>query len=144
MPHAAHKLLLVAALLLLPQAAARGQNEDITVSDSTRPAERDTRFLLVRHAVIRGRVFFTSERQGQPEEPASGVLIQVKVPETGEVVAKTATDKEGSYILPQVDLGIYHLMIGKLQLNMKVIAEAEEVGELPKVIICVLPREMAR
>lgn len=143
MPHAAHKLLLAAALFVLPHAAARGQSEDIPTPDSPPAAERDTRFLLVRHAVIRGRVFFASERQGQTEQPAPNVLIQVKVPETGEVLAKTVTDKEGSYILPQVDIGIYYLTVGKLRLSMKVVAEAEKVGELPKVVICVLPREMA-
>jgi len=144
MPHAAHKLLLVATLLLLPYAAARGQENPASVPDSPSPSEDERRFLLVRHAVIRGRVFFSSDRQGQEEQPAPGVLIQVKVPETGEVLAKTETDKEGSYVMPQMELGIYHLYIGKLRLNMKVVPEAEKAGELPKVVLCVLPREMAR
>ena len=144
MPHAAHKLLLAATLVVLCSAAARGQAVLPESQDATTRSNEEKRFLLVRHAVIRGRVFFASERQGQEEQPAPGVLIQVKVPETGEVLAKTETDKEGSYVMPQMELGIYHLFIGKLRLNMKVVAEAEKAGELPKVVLCVLPREMAR
>ncbi len=54
------------------------------------------------------------------------------------------TDENGDYELPMVDIGKYYLFVGRLRLEMRVESEESAPGELPKVIIVMLPREMAQ
>ncbi|MBN1510512.1 MAG: carboxypeptidase regulatory-like domain-containing protein [Phycisphaerae bacterium] len=99
---------------------------------------------MVRHADLMGKVFILSQKEEARGAPAQGVFIQVRDVETNELLAETRTDREGAYEFPRFDVGIYHLMVGALRLRMEVVPESEDVNELAKVVILILPEEMAR
>ena len=97
----------------------------------------------VRNAEILGRVFAAGDREEEEEHPAENVIIQVRdFEEDEDILSETRTDKEGSYELPRFDVGTYWLHVGKLRLEMRVVAESDASGELPKIIIVLLPESL--
>ncbi len=97
----------------------------------------------VRNAEILGRVFVVGEREEEDEYPAEDVRVRVTEQENNEVLSETRTNADGRFELPQFDVGTYWLYIGKLRLELRVIEDPEMVAELPKIIIAVIPKEMA-
>lgn len=100
--------------------------------------------ITVKQAEIVGQVFIATERPGEQEEPARDVRVQIRIPENDEVIYETRTDKIGGYTFPQLKVGAYRLVIGGMKLNLLVESTPVEIGELPKVIITILPRDLVR
>jgi len=98
----------------------------------------------VRHAEIRGRVYISSEREEEEEVLGVNVHVRVTTMEDEAVICEAMTDANGAYELPMIDIGKYYLYVGRLRLEMHVEPEETLPGELPKIIIVMLPKEMAK
>lgn len=103
----------------------------------------EIRAVRVYHAEIKGRVFIVSEEEGEEEYPGEDVRVRVLDEETDDVILQTRTDKEGYYDFPRIDVGTYILNIGRLRLNMEVLPDEAPEGQLPKIIIVMIPKELA-
>jgi hypothetical protein len=109
------------------------------------PTDKPRRPVMsVTHADIQGKVFLASARQGEEEEPAVNVKVQVRDLKTDEVLREALTDKEGYYSLPMLEPAHYLLIIGRLKLELDVKPEQQSLTELPKILIVILPEEMTR
>ena len=97
----------------------------------------------MKYADIHGQVFIASEKRGRKETPAAGVTVQIQDVQSNYVLRTTNTDEQGRYDFARIDPGEYKLVIGALRLKLKVIPEPLNTQELPKIIIAVLPKEMA-
>lgn len=109
------------------------------------PADKPTRpVMAVTYAEIQGKVFLASARQGEEEEPAANVKVQVRDLQTDKVLREALTDKEGYYSLPKIEPAQYLMVIGRLKLQLDVKPEEQSLTELPKILIIILPEEMTR
>jgi len=99
--------------------------------------------IVMKYADIHGQVFIASEKRGRKETPAAGVTVQIQDVQSNYVLRTTNTDEQGRYDFARIDPGEYKLVIGALRLKLKVIPEPLNTQELPKIIIAVLPKEMA-
>jgi hypothetical protein len=137
-------LLVLVALAFLPCAPllAQGGPEPALLPQS-RP-ETQKSGVRVRNADIHGQVFLASEREGQDETPAPDVIVQIRNPEDQSILRKAEPDKDGMYTFPKLDVGPYELRIGGLKLKITVVPEIQSAKELPKIIIVILPRQMAK
>ncbi len=130
----------VAAILILllgPGLSAAKAQDD--AASTNRKAQ-----ITVKFADIHGQVFIASEKRGSRELPAKGVYVQVMDVPSNHVQRTATTDDDGKYTVAQLPPGWYTLHIGALQLSLEVTAESPDVRELPKIIIAILPKEMAR
>lgn len=100
--------------------------------------------VLVVHAPIKGQVFLSSVEETSGEMPAKDVPVSIRDVEKNEVICETTTDADGAYELPMLDVGRYFMFLGALRLNLVVEPEETPADELPKVIIFIIPEEMAR
>ena len=100
--------------------------------------------MTITYAEIQGKVFLASARQGEDEEPAPNVKVQVRELETDKVLREAITDSEGYYSLPRLEPAQYLMVIGRLNLDLNVKPEEQPVTELPKILIVILPEEMTR
>lgn len=99
--------------------------------------------VVIRQTEIIGQVHIASERPGRRDEPAVNVPVQVRVPENDVLIHQTQTDRNGSYTIPVLKVGAYHMFIGALRINL-LVEEKPAEDELPKIIITILPKEMLR
>lgn len=102
------------------------------------------RGIVVQNADVVGQVYIASERPADEDEPARNVSVRVIIPENGDVLFETRTDKNGGYIIPRLKPGAYRLHIGALQIAFFVESVVPSNPQLPKVIISILPRDMLR
>lgn len=137
MTHFKRAVLYLAAGMLIAVAARQADGED-PLAQTARGG------VIVKQADIVGQVFIASERPGRRDEPAANVTVQIRTLEDDEVVQETRTDKDGAYKLPMLAVGKYNLRIGALKLPLIVEEDPAPEGELPKVIITILPKEMLR
>lgn len=136
---------LVAALAVTLVALSSGHGWAQTAQE-TSPAALEVDFPGVRvaHAEIRGRVFIAGETEGAEEAPAPNVLIRVMDERERTEIRRTRTKDNGDYTLPVLDLGRYRLLIGGLRVDLLVEERDEDrTDESPKVVIFVLPKELA-
>lgn len=134
-------------LAVLPLGSA-GQEAEVIPEPATR-REDDARLLplpklTVKSADIHGQVYIAGERQGEEEEPAKNVVVQVRTPETGDTLREARTDDDGRYTFERLEPGIYYFIIGSLRMNLIVEPGGLAAGELPKIILVVLPRDMTQ
>lgn len=109
----------------------------------TPPALKNRSGVVIRQTEIIGQVHIASERPGRRDEPAVNVPVQVRVPENDVLIHQTQTDRNGSYTIPVLKVGAYHMFIGALRINL-LVEEKPAEDELPKIIITILPKEMLR
>lgn len=105
--------------------------------------EEEYSAVRVRLAPVRGRVFLSSEKEDSGDIPGADVRVQVRDIATDELLAETFTDKNGTYELPEFDIGRYYMHVGALRLELLVVPESVAGEELPKIIILIIPEEMA-
>ena len=106
-------------------------------------AEEPTRpTMTVTYAEIQGKVFLASARQGEEEEPASNVKVQVRDLKTNKVLREAVTDKAGYYSLPKLEPAKYLMIVGRLKLHLNVEPNQQPLTELPKILLIILPKEM--
>lgn len=102
------------------------------------------RGIVVQNTDVVGQVYIASERPADEDEPARNVSVRVIIPESGDVLFETRTDKNGGYVIPRLKPGAYRLHIGALQIAFFVENLAPSNPQLPKVVISILPRDMVR
>jgi hypothetical protein len=125
-----------AALLFICSAGAEAQDDS---ASTNRKAQ-----ITVKFADIHGQVYIASEKKGSRELPAQGVYIQVRDVQSNAVQQSTTTDEQGKYTLTRPAPGRYTLQIGAMSLSLEVTQESPDIRELPKIIIAILPKDLAR
>ncbi len=100
--------------------------------------------MTVTHAEIQGQVFLASVVQGEEEKPAPNVRVQIREMDSDKVLREAITDRNGYYSLPKLEPDQYLMIVGRLKLQLDVKPETQQVHELPKTLIVILPEELAR
>jgi len=135
--------LILAAVSFLPVSSAVAQGKPEPALPQSAPETQESG-VRVRNADIHGQVFLASEREGQDETPAPDVIVQIRNFKDQSILRKARTDKQGMYTFPKLDVGPYELRVGGLKLKLTVEPEVLSATELPKIIIVILPRQMAK
>lgn len=131
------KMLTAVCILALPR---------VPVSVWSEPGQTEpekTSAIKIRSAPIEGKVFLVASEEGEDEVPGRNVDVRVTRRGEREVIYHTMTVKDGSYQLPRLDPQDYSLRIGDLRLDLKVFPETSSRQDLSKVLIIMIPREMA-
>ncbi len=137
---------IVAGLLFLATAAHAQEKTDppaLRPADTTGLTNVVHRGIIVRKAPIRGRVFIAAEKRNEDETPAEKVKVEVRDKDGKETLEKAETDEQGYFDLPELNPEEYLLMVGGLTIKLIVEPDLPDPGELPKVVMFVLPRKMA-
>ncbi len=113
-------------------------------SDQAKAEKLKRPIMSVTYAEIQGKVFLASSRQGEEEEPARNVRVQVRDIENDELLREAYTDKEGYYSLPKLEPAEYLMLIGAFKIQLVVKPETQSLTELPKILIVILPEEMVQ
>jgi len=100
--------------------------------------------MTVTYAEIQGQVFLASVAQGEEEKPAPNVRVQIRETDSDKVLREAVTDSNGYYSLPRLKPDEYLMIVGRLKLQLNVKPETQQVNELPKILIVILPEEMTR
>lgn len=103
-------------------------------------------YVIVKQAEIRGQVFLLVGEEEGTSRPAAGMRIDVKDTEHAGVILSAETDKDGIFVLPNLEKGDYVLAISKLNLRMRIVEEPENASGksyASKIIIIFLPPEMS-
>jgi len=103
--------------------------------------------VVMKQAQIRGQVFLMTEEEDGGTRGAPDVSIVVRDPERAGNVVETQTKNDGSFILPDLEVGEYQLIVATLNLRLRV--ENPEKSEdarlyIAKMLVVFLPAEMAR
>ena len=100
--------------------------------------------VVMKQADIRGRVFLLTEAD-KPPQPAPNIKIAVQTYDDGKLLRETASDDEGRYSLPSLDVGRYTLMVGTLKLELQV-KDPDQVPAgsqtIPKTLLVFIPRDV--
>ena len=132
-----YKMLLVTCILAL---------SGVPVSSRGEPGQtdpEDTSAIRIRCAPIEGKVFLVASEDGEEEIPGQNVDVKITRPGEREMIYHTLTLKDGSYELPRLEPQDYRMQIGDLRLDLKVFPETSDRQDLSKVLIIMIPREMA-
>lgn len=99
--------------------------------------------VVMEKAGVVGRVIYLRDDEEQ-ESTARGLRIRLLSGDRKKTIAETKTDDAGMYRIPKLDVGVYRLMIGKLQLDLTVLpaTEFKESEEQNKIIVVFIPRDM--
>ena len=106
-------------------------------------AEEYTSAFYIRSAPIDGRIFLLTEEKGEEEIAGANVYVKIKRPHEREILYQTKTLKDGSYALPALESQDYKMLVGDLQLDLKVLPDTEERADMSKALIIMIPFEMA-
>ncbi|MBA4386569.1 MAG: hypothetical protein C0404_01230 [Verrucomicrobia bacterium] len=115
-----------AVALLIVAGSAAGEDTNKTASAS-RP------LVVMKQAEIAGKVFFLQEDEEgnsgkSPLKTKKGIKIKVLSQDQSTTIFKTETDENGSYTLPNLDVGKFKLLVGRLLLDLRV----EDAQDNPK------------
>ena len=75
---------------------------------------------------------------------ANDLRVEVKDTRESKVLHQTRTSKDGTFVLPSLDVGTYELRAGKLIVELKVEDAEPTPGRtrLPKTILIIMPEGM--
>lgn len=114
---------------------------------SSEPAAAPKKHPLVvlKQTEIRGRVFFLPE-EGEGQAVASRQLqVEVRERGGGKLLHKTTTGDDGTFTLPDLDVGVYEIRIGGLVLELSVQMRSEgDKKPIPKTLLVFMPRELEK
>ena len=131
----------IAAMVMLSATSAIPAEEDPKTKEEA-PKRRP--LVVMKQTQITGKVFFLAEEENE-EEAAAELRIEVWTLDGKKRLYKTTTDKAGAYILPSLEVARYRLILGRLQLELKVEEPAsteEESLKIPKIILVFIPRAL--
>ena len=107
----------------------------------------DGPLVVMKQAQISGRVFLMSEEEDGGTHGASEVSVIVREPEQAGNMLETKTGENGSFVLPDLEVGEYRLIVARLNLRLRVERPDETGGNklyIAKTLVIFLPQEMAR
>jgi hypothetical protein len=98
--------------------------------------------VVVKQAEIRGRVFFLAD--GEKEEaPGAGLKVLVQSIKDKKTLHQTASDGEGRFVLPSLQMGDYALTVGRLAMELQV-KDPDQIAQgarkMPKTLLVFIPR----
>ena len=115
--------------------------DESEVEEFAHPKRRP--LVVLKQTRIKGRVFILSDDGS--DSAARDLKVEVRTSDGEDLLFDTKTDDHGTYLLPDLDVGLYRLVMGLLEVELKV----EDPGELPahtrrvpKTIITFIPQEM--
>jgi hypothetical protein len=100
--------------------------------------------VVMKQDEIRGKVFFLAE-ENEKEQPADELKVEVWTPDSTNLIQSTMTDTNGAYKLPSLQVGRYRMVIGKLDLELRVedpLKITPGTRTIPKTIIVLIPRSL--
>jgi len=100
--------------------------------------------VVMKQDEIRGKVYFLAE-ENEKEAPAPDMKIEIWTPDSSKLIQSTMTDTNGAYKLPSLDVGPYRMIIGKLNLELRVqdpLKITPGTRTIPKTIIVLIPRSL--
>lgn len=119
--------------------------------DEKADRERKIRPIVVmQQSEISGRVFVLQSEQSK-ETPkgktGTDVKIELRTSDQDGVVHRTITDKDGRFVLPNLDVGDYRLRVGRLWVDLRVEAppapgSTEAAKQVSKTIVLFIPEEL--
>ena len=137
---------MVGALLLL--LAAPGRLLSAEPEGGEREAVSARPLVVMKQTEISGQIYFLREN---PEKGRAGVevkqaiKIELHKPNQDNVACATVTDAKGHFVLPNLDVGTYHMIVGRLEVDLKVVepqASSDKAKPLPKTIVIFIPTEV--
>lgn len=99
--------------------------------------------VVLKQTRIDGKVFFLPEEGEGQAEPARQTPVEIRDRDGGKVLHNTSTASDGTFSLPNLDVGVYQIRIGGLTLELSVEAK-KETGKkaLPKTLLIFMPRQL--
>lgn len=117
-------------------------NIDETVATG-RPGIPKHPLVVLKQSVIRGRIFFVLEVDKQ--EPADKLHLQIIDPDSDKLVYETDADEKGAFSLPNLEVGKYKFLVGRLILELRVEELTTYPGKhrlIPKTILIFMSRDL--
>jgi len=103
--------------------------------------------VVLKQSSIKGRVFFLVDNEDEDSSGlvASQVSIRILSKSGGATLHETKADDQGQFTLPNLDVGTYQMVIGRLRLELSVREQTETLGSakiLPKTILIYMPKNL--
>lgn len=143
-----HSVFLVAAAVLAVSGLPGVVCDTLAETNKTGSVVRP--LVVLKQAEIEGRVYFlTEDEQGKDKKDATNtkkiVKIKVLTEDQSTVLHQTQTDETGRYTIPNLDVGKYKLVVGKLIVDLLVKDRAsnpDNKKELPKPLHIFIPEAL--
>lgn len=118
----------------------------VAPADGARPAKAKRHPLVVlKQSQIRGKVLFLPDAGEGPAVPARQLDVTVTERDGSKVLHKTLTQDDGSFALPDLEVGLFRIKVGRLVLELSVEAQPETSAKpLPKTLLIYMPRELEK
>lgn len=131
----------LAALVASAEPTVKAQAGD---SDESATTKRHP-LVVLKQTRIDGKVFFLPEEGEGETEAARGMPVEIRERDGGKVLHNTATAADGTFSLPNLDVGVYQIRIGGLTLELSVEAKTETSKKvLPKTLLIFMPRQLEK
>lgn len=101
--------------------------------------------VVLKQTEINGRVFFLPD-EGEGDALAARQLeVTVHDRDGDKLLHKTVTRDDGTFTLPDLEVGIYQIRLGGLVLELNVLARSETIKKsIPKSLLVFMPRELEK
>jgi hypothetical protein len=131
-------LLFALAVMLALSGVAAEPSTNATAKPGRRP------LVVLKQTAIHGRVLLIMAEEELAV--ASDLPVQVLKQKDDEAIHKTVTDKDGTFTLPSLDVGMYRIMTGRLIMDLRVEDPANSKGKtlVPKTILIVMPEALTQ
>lgn len=141
-------MLMFFMFVLIPFAAGQGDTDVLEKKEEIGKKTGETvlhrrPLVVLRQSSISGRVFLLS--QDAKDSVAEQLKIQIRDRTEQKLLFETRTDKEGRFALPNLDVGKYGLIIGRLKLVLEVrepLTGPTSARRIPKTIIVFIPEAL--
>ena len=104
--------------------------------------------MVLKQSSIKGRVFFLTDNENTERQDviAAGISIRILTKSGGKKLHETKADDQGQFTLPNLDVGTYQMVVGRLYLELNV-QEQPDVATgrkslIPKTILIFMPQDL--
>jgi hypothetical protein len=101
--------------------------------------------VVLRQSQIGGRVFFLPDEDEGVTSAAAKLDVSVYTRDGSKLLHKTVTGDDGTFVLPDLDVGVYQLHVGALALELGVEGRTNaDERPIPKTLLVYMPKDLER
>lgn len=144
------KTFILAILFISAATGVRAQEENAnTNSPETSKTIKRKPMVVMKQANISGKAFLLADVEDESSENAAAkyLAIEVRTKDGADLIYESATDENGDFSIPNLDVGEYSVTVGLLKIELHV-KDADPDGitksVIPKKIIVFIPKAMEK
>lgn len=141
---------LIFAVLFISTAAisVRAQEDNANTNSPVKTPKRKP-VVVMKQANVSGKALLLADADEKIREnvAAKYLAIEVRAKDGADLIYESGTDENGEFSIPNLDVGEYQLIVGRLKIELHVKdADPEDIAKsvIPKKIIVFIPKAMEK